>query len=51
MEDGGSVIDHLNVFNTMVSQLISIDIKMEEEDKYITLFCSLPDSWDNMVVE
>ena len=50
MEDGNSVTNHLNAFNTFVSQLISVDIKMEEEDKFITLFCSLPDSWDNLVV-
>ena len=50
MEDGDSMTDDLNVFNTLVSQLISIDIKMEEKDKCITLLCSLPNSWDNLVV-
>ena len=50
MEDGDSVIDHLNSFNTLVSQLIPIVIKMEKEDKCITLLCSIPDSWDNLVV-
>ena len=50
MEDGDSMTDHVIVFNTLVSHLISVDIKMEEEDKHITLLCSLLDSWDNLVV-
>ena len=50
MEDGYSVTDHLNVFDTLVSQLIFVDIKMEKEYKCITLLCSLLDYWDNMVV-
>ena len=50
MEDGDFMTNHLNVFNTMVIQLIFVDIKMEEEDKCITLLCSLPNSCDNLVV-
>ena len=30
MEDGDSMTDHLNFFNTLVTQLIFVDINMEE---------------------
>ena len=50
MKDGDSVTEHLNVFNSVVSQLSSIDIKISDEDKCISLLCSLPNSWDILVI-
>jgi hypothetical protein len=50
MRDGDSVGEHLNTFNTLVSQLVSVEIKISDEDKFINLLCSLPYSWDSLVV-
>eukprot|EP00253_Pinus_taeda_P004569 PITA_04569 len=50
MKDGDSLIEHLNAFNTVVSQLSSVDIKISNEDKCISLLYSLPDSWDSLVI-
>ena len=50
MKDGDSVTEHLNPFNIVVSQFPSVDIKISDEDKCISLLCSLPYSWDNMVI-
>eukprot|EP00253_Pinus_taeda_P036710 PITA_36710 len=50
MKDGDSVREHLNVFNTMVRQLSSVDIKISDDGKCISLLCSLPYSWDSLVI-
>ena len=41
MKDGELVTEHLNAFNIVVSQLLSV-IKISDEDKCISLMCSLP---------
>jgi hypothetical protein len=50
MRDGDSAEENLNTFNTLVSQLVSVEIIISDEDKCIDLLCSLLDSWDNLVV-
>eukprot|EP00253_Pinus_taeda_P034034 PITA_34034 len=50
MKDGDSVTVHLNAFNIVVSQLLSVDIKISDEDKCISLLCSLPHLWDSLVI-
>ena len=50
MNDGDSITEPLNAFNIVISQLLSVDIKITEEEKCISLLCCSPDSWDNFVM-
>jgi hypothetical protein len=49
MKEGTKVDDHLNTFNALIVQFTSMEVKFKDEDNAITLFCSLPESWDNLV--
>jgi hypothetical protein len=50
MDDGDSIVEHVNAFNTIVTQLILVGVNMDEEDIYMTLLFSFPNSWDNLVM-
>jgi hypothetical protein len=49
MKEGTKINDHLNTFNTLLVQLISMRVKFESQDKVITLLCSLSESSDHFV--
>lgn len=50
MSDGNSVTKHLNAFYTIIIQLLSIEIRITKEEKWISLLCSFLDSWDSLVM-
>ena len=49
MSEGGFVVDHINGFNMIISQLSSVEINFEDEIKTLILMSSLPKSWDTIV--
>ncbi|KAK8966007.1 hypothetical protein KSP40_PGU019629 [Platanthera guangdongensis] len=49
MSEGTQLLNHMNVFNKLVSQLRSMDVKVEEEDRALLLLSSLPRSFDHLV--
>ena len=51
MAEGGSIIDHLNKFNIVTSQLSSsVGINFDEEIRTLLILCSFPKSWNGMVM-
>src|SRR3954471_7041829 len=49
MAEGTPILQHLNDFNKIVSDLLALEVKMEEEDKALIFLISLPPSYDHLV--
>ncbi|GJV95640.1 hypothetical protein Tco_1547217 [Tanacetum coccineum] len=45
MNEGAFVADHVNEFNSILSRLMSVDIKFNDEVQALLLLSSLPESW------
>jgi hypothetical protein len=45
IEEGGSVLSHIYVFKEIVADLVSMEVKCEDEDLGLLLLCSLPSSF------
>jgi hypothetical protein len=50
MSEGGSVAYHLNEFNMFTNQLSSIKVDFDDEVRALPILCSLPGSWNNLVM-
>ena len=50
MAEGGSIIDHLNDFNTITSYLSFVGINFDEKIRALLILCSLPESWNGLVM-
>ena len=50
MSEGGSIADHLNEFNTVTNQLSSIKVDFDDEVRALLILCSLPESWNDLVM-
>jgi len=48
MKEGSLVLQHLNAFNQIFSNLLALEVKLEEEDKALLLLSSLPQSYDHL---
>ena len=46
MKKGTPVLQHLNVFNKILSDLLALEVKLEEEDRALLLLSSLSQSYD-----
>ena len=48
MVENASVTQHLNEFNTITNQLLSIEIDFDDEIRVLIVLASLPNSWEVM---
>ena len=43
------MLEHLNFFNKVINELLTTDVKIDEEDKALILLSLLPESYDHIV--
>ena len=49
MNEGKVVLEHLNFFNNIISELQIVDVKIDEEDKALILLSSFSESYDHII--
>jgi len=49
MKEGTAVLEHLDFSKKIISKLLVVDVKIDEEDKALILLSSLPETYDHIV--
>ena len=50
MSEGDTMMEHINKMRSLAEQLASVGAQVSEDDKVTTLLCSLPESYNNLIV-
>ena len=50
MAESGAMLEHINRMKSLAGQLESVGATVTEEDQVATLLCSLPDSYNNLII-
>src|SRR3989337_2617649 len=50
MQEGLDLVEHVNAFNQLVTDLARLDVKIEDEDKALLLLVSLPPSYEHLII-
>ena len=48
--DGESIVEHISTFMGLVNQLASAKFPLEDAMQATLLLCTLPGSWENLIV-
>ena len=43
-------MEHLNLFNKIISELLAVDVKIDEKDKTLILLSSLLQSYNHIII-
>ncbi|KAL0298311.1 UNVERIFIED_CONTAM: Retrovirus-related Pol polyprotein from transposon TNT 1-94 [Sesamum radiatum] len=49
MQEGFDLVQHMNIFNQIITYLAHLDVNIEDEEKAMILLCSLPFSYEHPV--
>ena len=49
MQEGSDLVEHMNAFNQLVTDLARLRVKIDDEDRAILLLCSLTPSYEHLL--